>query len=102
MRAENRSVRARYHVPCGILSDVYYEIHGTGDPIVLLHGSFMTITNNWAAMIPQLSKSRKVIAVEMQGHGRTPDIGRDFSYENLAGTSLLDARFARVSGQIDF
>ena len=63
---------------------MYYEIHGTGDPVVLLHGSFMTITNNWAAMIPRLSKSRQVIAVEMQGHGRTADIDRDFSYDNLA------------------
>ena len=71
---------------------MYYEIHGKGDPVVLLHGSFMTITNNWTAMIPQLSKSRQVIAVEMQGHGRTADINRDFSYENLADdvAALLD------------
>ena len=71
---------------------MYYEIHGTGDPVVLLHGSFMTITNNWAAMIPRLSKSRQVIAVEMQGHGRTADIDRDFSYDNLADdvAALLD------------
>src|SRR5262245_19267246 len=71
---------------------IYYEIHGKGDAVVLLHGSFMTITNNWAAMIPQLSKSRQVIAVEMQGHGRTADINRDFSYENLADdiSALLD------------
>ncbi|HEY1307905.1 MAG TPA: alpha/beta hydrolase [Vicinamibacterales bacterium] len=71
---------------------IYYEIHGKGDAVVLLHGSFMTITNNWAAMIPQLSKSRQVIAVEMQGHGRTADINRDFSYENLADdvAALLD------------
>ena len=71
---------------------MYYEIHGKGDPVVLLHGSFMTITNNWTDMIAQLSKSRQVIAVEMQGHGRTADINRDFSYENLADdiAALLD------------
>jgi pimeloyl-ACP methyl ester carboxylesterase len=63
---------------------MYYEIHGNGDPLVLLHGSFMTITNNWSQMIPRLAKSRRVIAVEMQGHGRTADIDRDFSYEHLA------------------
>src|SRR5688500_1183195 len=63
---------------------MYYEIHGKGDPVVLLHGSFMTITNNWTDMIAQLSESRQVIAVELQGHGRTADINRDFSYENLA------------------
>lgn len=71
---------------------MYYEIHGQGDPVVLLHGAFMTITNNWTEMIAQLSKSRQVIAVEMQGHGRTADINRDFSYENLADdiAALLD------------
>ena len=63
---------------------MYYEVHGTGEPVVLLHGSLMTITNNWQDMIPALSKTRKVVAVEMQGHGRTRDIQRDFSYEHLA------------------
>src|SRR5687768_6160089 len=66
--------------------NMYYEVHGAGDPVVLLHGSFMTITNNWTApwgaggggrnWIAELSKTRKVIAVEMQGHGRTADIKR--------------------------
>ena len=79
---------------------MYYEIHGKGDPVVLLHGSFMTITNNWTApwgngtanWIAELSKTRKVIAIEMQGHGRTGDIKRDFRYENLADdvAALLD------------
>src|SRR5262245_41963010 len=71
---------------------MYYEIHGKGEPVVLLHGSFMTITNNWPDAIARLSKSRQVIAVEMQGHGRTADINRDFSYENLADdiAALLD------------
>ena len=71
---------------------MYYEIHGKGDPVVLLHGAFMTITNNWTDMIAELSKTRLVIAVEMQGHGRTADIKRDFSYENLADdiAALLD------------
>ena len=44
---------------------MYYEVHGSGDPVVLLHGSFMTITNNWTRWIGELSKTRKVIAVEM-------------------------------------
>jgi len=63
---------------------MYYEIHGTGEPLVLLHGGFMTITNNWEGWIGELSKTRKVIAVEMQGHGRTADIPREPSGENLA------------------
>jgi len=79
---------------------MYYEIHGSGDPLVLLHGAFMTITTNWTApwgngandWIAELSKTRKVIAVEMQGHGRTADIDRDISPENLAEdvSALLD------------
>ena len=71
---------------------MYYEVHGSGDPVVLLHGAFMTITNNWTGWIGELSKTRKVIAVEMQGHGRTADIERDISSENLADdvAALLD------------
>jgi pimeloyl-ACP methyl ester carboxylesterase len=71
---------------------MYYEVHGSGEPVVLLHGAFMTITNNWTGWIGELSKTRKVIAVEMQGHGRTADIKREFSHENLADdvAALLD------------
>ena len=63
---------------------MYYEVHGSGEPVVLLHGAFMTITNNWTGWIGALAKTRKVIAVEMQGHGRTADIARDITSENLA------------------
>jgi pimeloyl-ACP methyl ester carboxylesterase len=71
---------------------MYYEVHGSGDPVVLLHGAFMTITNNWTGWIGELSKTRKVIAVELQGHGRTADIDRDISSANLADdvAALLD------------
>jgi pimeloyl-ACP methyl ester carboxylesterase len=52
----------------------------------------MTITNNWTGWIGELSKTRKVIAVELQGHGRTADIDRDISSANLADdvAALLD------------
>lgn len=73
---------------------MYYEVHGNGEPVVLLHGSFMAISNafHWTEWIGELSKTRKVIAVEMQGHGRTGDIKRDFTYDNLADdvAALLD------------
>jgi pimeloyl-ACP methyl ester carboxylesterase len=71
---------------------MYYEVHGSGEPVVLLHGAFMTITNNWTGWIGELSKTRKVIAVEMQGHGRTADIERELTSENLADdvAALLD------------
>ena len=63
---------------------MYYEIYGAGKPIVLLHGSFMTIPLNWSEIIPLLAKDRKVIVAEMQGHGRTRDIARQLSYEAMA------------------
>lgn len=51
---------------------IYYEVYGKGKPIVLLHGAFYTINMNWGQLIPELSKTRKVIAIEFQGHGHTP------------------------------
>src|SRR5262245_19871881 len=71
---------------------MYYEVHGSGDPVVLLHGAYMTIPGNWTGWIGELSKTWKVIAVEMQGHGRTADINRDLSFENLSDdvAALLD------------
>ena len=63
---------------------MYYEVHGSGDPVVLLHGSFMAISINWSGWIGELSKTRKVIALEMQAHGRTADIKRPMSFENHA------------------
>ncbi len=71
---------------------MYYEIHGRGEPLVLLHGAFMAISGDWNDWINELAKTRKVIAVDMQGHGRTADIKRDITYENLADdvAGLLD------------
>ena len=51
---------------------IYYEVYGEGKPIILLHGAFMTIEMNWGQIIPELAKTRKVIAMEMRGHGHTP------------------------------
>ena len=71
---------------------MYYEIHGSGEPVVLLHGAFMAISGDWSDWVNELAKTRKVIAVEMQGHGRTADIDRDITYENLSDdvAGLLD------------
>jgi pimeloyl-ACP methyl ester carboxylesterase len=63
---------------------MYYEIHGTGEPVVLLHGAFMAISGDWNEFVKEVAKTRKVIAVEMQGHGRTADIDRDITYEYLS------------------
>jgi pimeloyl-ACP methyl ester carboxylesterase len=63
---------------------VYYEVYGEGKPLVLLHGAFYTIGMNWAQLIPELSKTRKVIAIEMQGHGHTPFSDRKLDLATLA------------------
>lgn len=63
--------------------NLYYELHGSGQPLVLLPGSFYTI-EAMGELVPQLALSRRVIAVELQGHGHTADIDRPLSYESLA------------------
>ncbi len=63
---------------------VYYEVYGEGKPIVLLHGAFYTIEMNWGQLIPELSKTRKVIAIELQGHGHTPYSERKLDFATLA------------------
>jgi pimeloyl-ACP methyl ester carboxylesterase len=63
---------------------VYYEVYGEGKPIVLLHGAFYTIEMNWGQLIPELSKTRKVIAIELQGHGHTAFSDRKLDFATLA------------------
>ncbi len=63
---------------------VYYEVYGDGKPIVLLHGAYYTIELNWEQLIPELAKTRKVIAIELQGHGHTPFSDRKLSRTTLA------------------
>lgn len=63
---------------------MYYEIHGTGQPLVLLHGAFSAIGTTFGALLPGLATTRQVIAFELQGHGRTADIDRPLTIEALA------------------
>jgi pimeloyl-ACP methyl ester carboxylesterase len=63
---------------------MYYEIHGRGRPLVLLHGALTTIESSFGAVLPHLTRGRQVIAVEQQAHGRTADIDRPLSYEQMA------------------
>ena len=52
---------------------MYYEIQGTGNPLVLIHGGGSTITTTFGTIMPQLAKTHQVIAVELQAHGHTSD-----------------------------
>ncbi len=63
---------------------VYYEVYGEGKPIILIHGAYYTIDLNWGQLMPELAKTRKVIAIELQGHGHTPFSERKLSRATLA------------------
>jgi pimeloyl-ACP methyl ester carboxylesterase len=62
--------------------ELYFETHGTGDPLILLHGGLGS-TGMLADQLPQLAAHRQVIAVDLQAHGRTADIDRPLSLEAM-------------------
>ena len=70
---------------------MYYEIHGSGEPLVLLHGAYMTI-EGMGPLLGPLAEYRQVIAPELQGHGRTADVDRPITYEGMADdtAALMD------------
>lgn len=71
---------------------LYYEIHGRGRPLVLLHGGLHTIGLSFGPLIGPLAATRQVIAIELQGHGHTADTARPMTIGALAGDviALLD------------
>ena len=71
---------------------MYYEVSGEGDPLIVLHGSYMNIPT-MGEIIPTLAETNKVYALELQGHGRTTDIDRPITYPNLADdvAAFMDA-----------
>ncbi len=56
--------------------NMYYEIHGTGRPLVLLHGALSTLETDFGKVLPALAQTRQVIGIEQQGPGHTADIDR--------------------------
>ena len=75
---------------------LYYEIHGTGRALVLLHGAF-----GLATVYPTLTKNRQVIAVELQGHGHTADIDRPLTIEQMADDTAALLKQLKIE-QADF
>lgn len=73
--------RGNYAAVNGI--ELYYEVHGEGEPLVLLHGG-VGASEMFGANLPKLAKSRQVIAVHLQAHGHTADIDRPMTYEAMA------------------
>jgi len=63
--------------------DMYYEVSGSGDPLIVLHGAYMNI-ESMGPIVAKLAETHKVYAIEFQGHGKTNDIDRPITYPNLA------------------
>lgn len=71
--------------------NMYYEIHGTGLPLVLLHGALSATGTSFGKLLPSLAEARQVIAIEQQAHGHTADIDRPLTIKQMADdtTALL-------------
>lgn len=71
---------------------LYYELHGSGNPLVLLHGGGSTIRSSFGQILPRLARKYRVVAVELQAHGHTPDRDQPLSFEQDADdvAALLD------------
>jgi pimeloyl-ACP methyl ester carboxylesterase len=71
---------------------MYYEVHGQGPPLLLLHGGTATVATSWGERISAFAKTRRVIAPEQMGHGHTGDADRPLSYQQMADdtAALLD------------
>jgi len=80
---------------------MYYEIHGTGQPLVLIHGGLSATETSFGKLLPELAKTRQVIAVELQAHGRTADIDRPLRFELMADdTAALLAQIGIAQADI--
>jgi pimeloyl-ACP methyl ester carboxylesterase len=77
----NKDAKGSYASVNGL--NMYYEIHGTGKPLVLLHGG-LGVIGMFEQILPALAEARQVIAVELQAHGHTADIDRPLSFEQMA------------------
>jgi pimeloyl-ACP methyl ester carboxylesterase len=76
--------------------NMYYEIYGTGQPLVLLHGAFSAIGTSFEGLIPGLAAGRQVVGFELQAHGRTADIDRPLSIEQMADDAAEAIRHLRI------
>ncbi|HEY0898480.1 MAG TPA: alpha/beta hydrolase [Sphingobacteriaceae bacterium] len=82
MQPEKGTFHSSYAPVNGL--QMYYEVHGQGKPLVLIHGGGSTIGTTFGRIMPELARHHQVIAVELQAHGHTADIDRPLSFEQDA------------------
>jgi len=75
--------------------NVYYEVHGEGPPLILLHGAYMT-AEMMEPLAQGLARTRQVVVPEMQAHGRTADADRPITYEQMADDTAALARHLEI------
>jgi pimeloyl-ACP methyl ester carboxylesterase len=80
--------------------NMYYEVHGRGQALVLLHGALSATGTSFGALLPALAKDRQVIAVEQQAHGHTADIDRPLTIKQMAADTAALLRHLGI-GQAD-
>jgi pimeloyl-ACP methyl ester carboxylesterase len=81
--------------------EMYYETHGSGRPLILLHGAMSTIDTDFGRVLPALAETRRIIAIEQQGHGHTADIDRPLTYELMAADTAALLQYLEVE-EADF
>lgn len=81
--------------------DMYYEVHGVGPPVILLHGALSAIGTSFGDLLPVLAQHYQVVAIEQQGHGRTADIGRPLSIRQMGDDTAALLRHLGID-QADF
>src|SRR5512139_1311234 len=95
---EEKSVKSGYAPVNGL--EMYYEIHGSPNgkspPLILLHGGGSTIETSFGKVLPSFAKTRQVIAFDQQGHGRTADIDRPFTFDQSAEDTVALLRHLKI------
>jgi pimeloyl-ACP methyl ester carboxylesterase len=93
-------VKGNYAKVNGI--NMYYEIHGSGQPLVLIHGGGSTLETTFGRILPLLSKTHRVIAVELQAHGHTSDRDAPETFEQDADDVAELLKQLNITGAVIF
>src|SRR5262249_45744257 len=94
MERAQEGPRGRYATVNGLR--MYYEIHGSGRPVVFLHGGATTIDTSFWKILPAMAETRRVIAIEQEAHGHTKDLDRPLKFEQMADDTAALLRYLEI------